>query len=165
LQTLNDTCKIKHSIGKLEDHSTLVMALSQVDIAWLQQLLHTALKNGASVRSIIHLIEDALEGGYRPRGHSAEVNDLALLIYCLGGSNLLYALNQCLNIPSLRTLRNKVSFVKINPTIGHISLNTIEKNIYDILFTPREHPIMYQIRESDWATNSDIIGMSTGEPM
>ncbi|KIK95895.1 hypothetical protein PAXRUDRAFT_139703 [Paxillus rubicundulus Ve08.2h10] len=27
------------------------------------------------------------------------------------------------------------------------------------------HPIMYQIRENDWAANSNIIGMSTGEPM
>ncbi|KIJ12686.1 hypothetical protein PAXINDRAFT_27969, partial [Paxillus involutus ATCC 200175] len=100
LQSLNDTQKITRAIGKIEDHSALVMALSQADMPWLQQLLHTALKNGSSINAIIWMIEDALERGYRPRGHSAQSNDLALLIYRLGGTNLLYALNQHLNIPS-----------------------------------------------------------------
>jgi hypothetical protein len=114
------------------------MALSQADMPWLQQLLHTALKNGSSINAIIWMIEDALERGYHPRGHSAQSNDLALLIYRLGGTNLLYALNQHLNIPSLRTLCHKMSFVKITPTIGHISVDTVKKNITDIVFVPRE---------------------------
>ncbi|KIJ08213.1 hypothetical protein PAXINDRAFT_89195 [Paxillus involutus ATCC 200175] len=84
------------------------------------------------------MLEDALERGYRPRGHSAEANDLALLIYRLGGANLLYALNQRLHIPSLRTLRNKTSFIKITPTVGRISIETVKQNIANIVLAPRE---------------------------
>ncbi|KIJ12467.1 hypothetical protein PAXINDRAFT_14668 [Paxillus involutus ATCC 200175] len=139
LQSLNDVRKIKRALGKLEDHSTLVMALAEADVPWLRKLLHTALKNGASIRAIVRLIEDALEAGYRPRGHSTEANDLALLIYRLGGANLLYALNQRLHIPSLRTLRKKMSFIKIAPTIGRISIDTVQKNIHNIIIVPFEH--------------------------
>ncbi|KIK97226.1 hypothetical protein PAXRUDRAFT_766452 [Paxillus rubicundulus Ve08.2h10] len=133
LQSLNDVQKIKRTLGKLEDHSMLVMALTKADVPWLRKLLHIALKNGASIRAIVRLIEDALEAGYRPRGHSTEANDLALLIYRLGGANLLYALNQRLHIPSLQTLRKKMLFIKIAPTIGHISIDTVQKNIHDVI--------------------------------
>ena len=124
-------------LANLEDHNSLVMALSQADIPWLRQLLKTALHNGASIRTIIRMIEDALERGYRPRGHTAEATDLALLIYRLGGRSLLFALSKHLALPSLCTLRSKMSFVKITPTIGHISVDTIKKNIRDTVAGPR----------------------------
>ena len=53
--------KLQHMLASLEDHNSLVMALSQADMPWLRQLLKTALHNGASIRTIIHMIEDALE--------------------------------------------------------------------------------------------------------
>lgn len=92
IQSLNDGRKIRRLLSELEDHSSLVMALSQSDIPWLRNLLQTALKNGASIRTILRAIEDALERGYRPRGHSQDTLDLSLLILRLGGRNLLYAL-------------------------------------------------------------------------
>jgi len=116
-------------LANLEDHNSLVMALSQANIPWLCQLLKTALHNGASICMIIWMIEDALERGYRPHGHTAEATDLALFIYWLGGRSLLFALNKRLALPSLCTLCSKMSFVKITPTIGRISIDTIKKNI------------------------------------
>ena len=129
--------KLQHMLASLEDHNSLVMALSQADMPWLRQLLKTALHNGASIRTIIHMIEDALERGYRPHGHSTEANELALLVYRLGGSNLLYTLSKRLALPSLHTLRSKMSFVKVMPTIGHISLETVKKNVQDVVIAPR----------------------------
>ncbi|KIK91424.1 hypothetical protein PAXRUDRAFT_34947 [Paxillus rubicundulus Ve08.2h10] len=82
-------------------------------------------------------LQDALERGYCPHGHSSEANDLALLIYHLGGANLLYALNQRLHIPSLRTLCNKTCFVKLTPTISHITVNTIKENLQTIMLATR----------------------------
>ncbi|KAG2129460.1 hypothetical protein DEU56DRAFT_915173 [Suillus clintonianus] len=61
LQSLNDDRKIKRLLSQLEDHTSLVMALSQCDVPWLWNLLQMALKNGASVHTILHLIEDAIE--------------------------------------------------------------------------------------------------------
>jgi len=124
-------------LANLEDHSSLVMALSQADIPWLRQLLKTALHNGASIHTIIRMIEDALGRGYRPCGHTAEVTDLALLVYRLGGSNLLYALSKRLALLSLRTLHTKMSFIKVTPTIGRISVKTVKKNTQDVVIAPR----------------------------
>ena len=126
-------------LSNLEGHNSLVMALSQANIPWLHQLLKTALHNGASVRTIICMIEDALERGYWPHGHTAEMTDLALLVYCLGGRSLLYVLSKCLALPSLCTLCTKMSFIKITATIGCISVDTVKKNIQDTIVAPCLH--------------------------
>ena len=128
--------KLKRMLANLEDHNSLVMALSQANIPWLRQLLKTALHNGASIRTIVCMIEDALERGYWPRGHTAEATDLTLLIYWLGGRSLLFALSRQLALPSLHTLHSKMSFVKITLTIGCISIDTIKKNIRDTIAGP-----------------------------
>jgi len=115
------------------------MAISQMDVPWLQQILQIQIKNGAGINTIIRRIEEALEKGYKPHGYSNDAYDLALLIYRIGGANLLYALNQRLSIPSLRTLRNHLSFITITPTIGSIVLDTITANILGVIVEPRAH--------------------------
>ncbi|KAG2131071.1 hypothetical protein DEU56DRAFT_740233 [Suillus clintonianus] len=139
LQSLNDGRKIKRLLSTLEDHTSLAMALSQCDVPWLRNLLQTALRNGTSIHTILRMIEEAIERGYRPRGHSQEAIDLAILTVRLGGRNLLYAWNQWLTLPSLRTLRNHMSFVKIIPTIGRISTMTIQENIKNLVIVPRQN--------------------------
>ncbi|KAG1764692.1 hypothetical protein EV702DRAFT_1182567 [Suillus placidus] len=63
--------------------------------------------------------------------------DLGILILRLGGRNLLYSLNQRLNLPPLRTLQRKTSFVKLHPVIGPVSGAVIERNINDVVIVPR----------------------------
>ncbi|KAG1802537.1 hypothetical protein EV424DRAFT_1474664 [Suillus variegatus] len=109
------------------------MALSQSDIPWLRNLLQTALKNGASIRTILRAIEDALERGYRPRGHSQDTLDLSLLILRLGGRNLL-------------TLHQHTSFVKIAPTVGCITQDIIQQNIGSVALTPRTQAGLKKLR-------------------
>jgi hypothetical protein len=138
MKGLNHGRKIRRLLSGLEDHSSLVIALSQCDVPWLRNLLQTALTNGASIRTILRMLEDALERGYRPRGHSKEAIDLGILILHLGGRILLYSLNQRLNLPSLRTLQRKTSFVKLHPVIGPISSAVIEHNINDVVIVPRD---------------------------
>ncbi|KIJ57601.1 hypothetical protein HYDPIDRAFT_171623, partial [Hydnomerulius pinastri MD-312] len=94
MQSLNDGRTIARKLTTIDSHSALLMAVSQSDIPWLRHLLQTLLKNGASVNAILRRIEEALEHGYKPRGYSNEAYDLALLVYRIGGANLLYALNQ-----------------------------------------------------------------------
>ena len=70
------------------------MAISQTDVPWLQRLLQVQLRNGAGINTIIRHIEEAIEQGYKPRGYSNDAYDLALLIYRIGGANLLYAIDE-----------------------------------------------------------------------
>ncbi|KIN93973.1 hypothetical protein M404DRAFT_97578, partial [Pisolithus tinctorius Marx 270] len=100
IQSLNDGHVIAHKLGTIEAHSTLVMALSQSDLPWLWQLLTTLLNNGAGINTILRKIEEAIEHGYKPCNYSSDAYDLALLVYHLGGANLLYALNHCLGLLS-----------------------------------------------------------------
>ena len=113
------------------------MALSQSDAPWLRHILHTLLKNGASIHTVLHRIEEAITNGYNPHScHQAEF-DLTLLVYHVGGTNLLTALNQRLCLPAVHTVRQNTLSVKITPTIGTITSETISQNIHSVVIAPR----------------------------
>ncbi|KIJ09004.1 hypothetical protein PAXINDRAFT_88080 [Paxillus involutus ATCC 200175] len=112
------------------------MALSQCDAPWLQHILHTLLKNGASIQTILHRIEDAVVNGYNPHSYNQAEFDLALLVYRVGGANLLTALNQRLCLPAVRTVRNNTLSIKITPTIGSITSETTAQNIRSVIIEP-----------------------------
>ncbi|KAG9309942.1 hypothetical protein JVU11DRAFT_9974 [Chiua virens] len=139
LKSLNDARSISNKLSTINSHSALLMAISQTDVPWLQRILQIQIKNGAGINTIIRRIEEALEKGYKPRGYSNDAYDLVLLVYRIGGANLLYALNRRMSIPSLRTLRTRLSFVTIAPTIGPIVLDTISANILNVIVGPRAH--------------------------
>ena len=102
----------------LNIHSGIVMALSQNDAPWLWHILQTLHKNGASIHTILCRIEEAVTNGYKPRGYDQDESDLALLIYRVGGTNLLTALGQRLCLPSVHTVRHNTSSIQMTPTIG-----------------------------------------------
>ncbi|KAF9229767.1 hypothetical protein BS17DRAFT_826064 [Gyrodon lividus] len=110
------------------------MALSQCDALWL--ILHMLLKNGASIQTILCQIEDTVMNGYNPHSYNQAEFDLVLLVYCVRGANLLTALNQCLCLPAVHTVRNNTLSVKIAPTIGSITSETIAQNICSIIIEP-----------------------------
>ena len=113
------------------------MALFQSNMLWLRQLLSTLLNSGAGINTILHKIEEAIEHGYKPRNYGEDAYDLALLVYRLGGANLLYALNQRLALPSLHSvIRNHFSLVTITPTIGPITPDVIAANIRGVIVEP-----------------------------
>ncbi|KAG6380409.1 hypothetical protein JVT61DRAFT_8532 [Boletus reticuloceps] len=94
LKSLNDGRSISNKLNTISNHSVLLMAMSQMDVPWLQCLLQAQIKNGVGVNTIICCVEEAIEQGYKPCGYSDDAYDLVLLIYRIGGANLLYALNQ-----------------------------------------------------------------------
>jgi hypothetical protein len=105
------------------------MVISKHDIPRLQQVIKIVLDNGASIHEVINKLEDALKGVYRPRGFSSSDIDIATLVYCLGGCQLLYALNHHVGIPSIRTLRAQSTFTTITPTLGPIHNEQLDENI------------------------------------
>ncbi|KIK32417.1 hypothetical protein CY34DRAFT_55944, partial [Suillus luteus UH-Slu-Lm8-n1] len=134
---LNDSRKYMHALTQLDDYQRLVMAISEKDIPRLQQIVNVALRNGASIREIVNKLEDALEGAYRPRGYGASDLDIATLVLRLGGSQLLFALNHSLGLPSIRTLRTRSTFTKLTPTIGPIRNEQLDENIRSVVLKSR----------------------------
>ncbi|KAF8835723.1 hypothetical protein BDN67DRAFT_1015278 [Paxillus ammoniavirescens] len=96
------------------------MALSQSDAPWLRHILQTLHKNGASIHMILRCIEDTVANGYKLHSYNKDECDLSILIYCIGGVNLLSALNQRLCLPSVP-----------------ITFETIAKNIRSVAIEPR----------------------------
>ncbi|KAG1842417.1 hypothetical protein F4604DRAFT_1884751 [Suillus subluteus] len=113
------------------------MAISEKDIPCIHQIVDVALHHGSSVWEIVNKLEDALEGAYAPRGYGADDFDIATLVFRLGGHQLLFALNQSLGLPSLRTLRTKSTFTSITPTIGSIRNEQFDQNIQNIVISTR----------------------------
>ncbi|KAG1862518.1 hypothetical protein DFJ58DRAFT_656796, partial [Suillus subalutaceus] len=60
---------------------------------------------------------------------------IAMLVYKLGGHQLLFALNQKLAIPSLRTLRTRSTFTVLTPTISPIHNEHFDQNIHAIVLS------------------------------
>ena len=122
------------------------MALSQNNAPWLRHILQTLHKNGASIRTILCKIEEVISNGYKPHGYDQDEADLTLLIYHVGGANLLTTLNQRLCLPSVCTIRHHTLSVQMTPTIGPISSKTIKKNIHTIAIEPHTHAAQTVLR-------------------
>jgi hypothetical protein len=135
-----------HSLTQLDDYNRLLMAISEKDIPRIHQIIDVALRHGSSVREVVNKLEDALEGAYTPRGYGADDLDIATLVFRLGGRQLLFALNQSLGLPSLRTLRSKSTFTSIVPTIGPIRNEQFDQNIQNIVISTRAHSELQSLR-------------------
>ncbi|KAJ7121422.1 hypothetical protein C8R44DRAFT_529506, partial [Mycena epipterygia] len=122
---------------KMEDFERLIMAIASNDVPSIHSIIETAMRNGASVRTMANRIYDAFEGLHQTKGFTDFERDLGILIYRLGGRSLLYAMNHALNLPSLRTICNSAKFIKITPTIGPISKDEIRTNIKNVILVPR----------------------------
>ncbi|KAJ6537906.1 hypothetical protein B0H19DRAFT_1213638 [Mycena capillaripes] len=113
------------------------MAIATNDIPRVNALLSSAIRNGASLNTIIVQILEAVQGLRSTKGFTDFEHDLSLLIYRVGGQSLLYSLNHALGLPSLRTIGNSAHFVKITPTLGPVSIQEIRENIKKVILEPR----------------------------
>ncbi|KAG2139089.1 uncharacterized protein EDB93DRAFT_1298960, partial [Suillus bovinus] len=134
LQQLNHSCNYMCSLTQLDDYNCLLMAISEKDIPRIQQI------------EVVNKLEDALVGAYTPRGYGADDLDIATLVFRLGGRQLLFALNQSLGLPSLRTLHTKSTFTSIVPTIGPIQDGQFDQNIQNIVIHTRAHSSLASLR-------------------
>ncbi|KAK6992977.1 hypothetical protein R3P38DRAFT_3078646 [Favolaschia claudopus] len=137
LQTLNLGRRLASFARKLDDFDRLLVAIAENDIPRIHAIIETARRNGASVRTMVNFLTEAVDGLRHTKGFTAFEKDLGILIYRLGGRSLLYAMNHSLNLPSLRTICNSAKFVKVTPTIGPISEYEIRRNIQNVMLVPR----------------------------
>ncbi|KAF7294037.1 hypothetical protein MKEN_01450100 [Mycena kentingensis (nom. inval.)] len=134
LKQLNVSRKLGTALRRVADGKHFVSAILNNDLPRLRQLVAVGVRRGASTNAIIRMMQSAVDGAYQPIPTiTSRTLDIALLIFRLGGWKLLYAVNQCLDIPSLRTLRNNMSFTRIMPTVGYINTDDIAHNIEEVI--------------------------------
>ncbi|KAK6987916.1 hypothetical protein R3P38DRAFT_3229768 [Favolaschia claudopus] len=140
LRSLNTARNFATAVRKLADYRRFMEAIVENNLPRLQQLISVGIRRGSSPNALIRMIQSALEGVYQPRPVSRTL-DIALLVFRLGGRKLLYAVNHGLGLPSLRTLRNHMSFTKVMPTVGMISVEDIIHNIREVVVRSATHPL------------------------
>lgn len=89
------------------------------------------------IDTMISKLSLAFQGLYRGRGYREHDFDLALLIFRIGGRQLLRVLSSEIGLPSLRRLRSTMSFVKVHPTLGRPDERTIIDNLNDVVIPTR----------------------------
>jgi len=109
------------------------MALASGNYARIDMIARTGLANGNSVSTVTNTITRAVEGLYRARGFNAYDQDLALLVYCLGGLSLLYAVSKALGLPSISSVKRNAPVTKIMPSVGHVTSSVILRNMHAVL--------------------------------
>ena len=108
------------------------MAVASGDPHGVKHLIVQALKDKVGIPELIRRVDDSIEGVYYARGYLAFDFDLALLILRLGGRKLLYGMNQCLALPSIRALRHAHQFTRIMPSFGRPTSSEIRWNLWQI---------------------------------
>lgn len=86
--------KLSNSHKQINDHQQITMLLATKDVQGLRRLLSVALRNGASLPTILNQMQCSIDGIYSPKGKFSE-RELAIgfLAKSLGGPRLLYALS------------------------------------------------------------------------
>ena len=68
----------------MSEHGRFLIALSELDVPRVRQLVATALKAGRSISYIVDKLFDAANGLYRPKGYDDKELDLSFLILKVG---------------------------------------------------------------------------------
>ena len=77
--------------------------VSSNNIPRLSTLLKVCLNSGMGVQSIIGRIGDAIQGKYSAKSYTDHDNDVALLVYRIGGPRLLHIVHTTHGLPSIST--------------------------------------------------------------
>lgn len=91
---------------KVQDYKCIMMLIASNEIAGIRRLIAASLRHGCSARSIVILIEQAIEGLYSPRGGFSDCDlNIAFLVKAIGGPCLLYALQKSHGLASDSAVR------------------------------------------------------------
>ncbi|KAJ6569180.1 hypothetical protein B0H19DRAFT_1065949 [Mycena capillaripes] len=125
---------------KNSDYSQIMFLISNNEFAGLRRTLKAALKRGASAKMILHILERALAGLYRPRGGFTKCElDISFLAKALGGPKLLYALQKSQGLASVSTVLQHQPIPQLLPSIGVPLKEEVDQNISSF-FNPEIRP-------------------------
>jgi hypothetical protein len=132
--------RVGQLLGKMSDYKQFMMAVATMDVKCLCQLVRTALNRNVSIKRIVHLMQDALDGHYHARDYDTDDTDLIALVHHLGGSKLLHAVSKATGLPSLRMLKRRRKLISIWPSIASIQGSEIDYNLASLFGSPGLQP-------------------------
>ncbi|KAK7434525.1 hypothetical protein VKT23_020133 [Stygiomarasmius scandens] len=137
LKSLNAGRRLATAAKNLSEYKSFVMALADCNVPRLDALIGACLRAKVSVRVMSLKLGQAMEKLYSPKGFTSKDMDLSLVIMRMGGRSLLYTCHEVLNLPSVSTLFENMSFVKVMSSIGGIDWESICWNINEVLLKSR----------------------------
>jgi hypothetical protein len=111
------------------DFKQIVMLLVRNNIPGLRRLLAAGLKRGASPKTLIDLLDQAVRRMYSAKNFLERDMDIAFMVKALGGPRLLYALQRAMGLPSETTLRRHCKIPTLIPSIGKPARQDVDDNI------------------------------------
>ncbi|KAI0026478.1 hypothetical protein K488DRAFT_66505, partial [Vararia minispora EC-137] len=113
----------------VELHKELMVAVSCQKVQHVDAVLRAGFRRKAGLKSILEVVKLAGAGLYRVRGHTAEEELHALLLYRLGGARVLNVAHQVSGMLSTSTIRHHISLVSVIPSAAHPTHAEVEANV------------------------------------
>ncbi|KAJ7032090.1 hypothetical protein C8F04DRAFT_1185331 [Mycena alexandri] len=120
----------KRHVSQITDFKRIIGLIASEEFAGLRRLLEQALSQGSTPKMILAILERAIRKVYRVRGgFNKRELDISFLVKAIGGPKLLYALQKCLGLASVSTIRRHYKVPKLVASIGTPTKEDIHSNI------------------------------------
>ncbi|KZS97047.1 hypothetical protein SISNIDRAFT_406124, partial [Sistotremastrum niveocremeum HHB9708] len=128
LASLNKARAFLCSATNVDAYKRFVIAVGRGDVPRLNALVSTALRNRASITTILERIKLAVNDQYHAKGYTDDDYELEYLCLTLGGRPLAELAHRTLGLPSLTTAKRHVASKAIRaspstPTLAEMSEN------------------------------------------
>ncbi|KAI0258117.1 hypothetical protein BC834DRAFT_836446, partial [Gloeopeniophorella convolvens] len=144
---LNDARKLVGLEGVLDTQKKVLLAVSSQSIPRIDRVLRVGFNRGASMQSILLMVQKAADGVYRPKGFDERDNLLASLFLRYGGARLANMTARVFGTPAASTIRKRTNIPILAPSPSMPTLSEVTQNIraaleaiVDILAGPSEGP-------------------------
>ena len=149
LRRFNDAQKLAGKAVALDNFKRWVMTVGSGKVEWVDRLARINLTRKGGIQHLLDLYDHAARQVYHPRNYTGEDNLHGLLLWWLGGAQVVGIAHHALNLPSLDTLCcctliPRLLISSLSPTRLEVEMN-IDSNfesIYDLL---QDHHIIHQI--------------------
>jgi hypothetical protein len=123
--------------AKINIHNQLLVLLSTHHLPRLHSIIATALRQNLGIQALSDRCINVIGGAYRStRRFLPWEYDLGLLALRLSGSTFVYALNHCIGLPSVRTIKKSCAPTKVLTCLSLPDAPTIIKNIQNVVLVP-----------------------------
>ncbi|TEB21892.1 hypothetical protein FA13DRAFT_1642094 [Coprinellus micaceus] len=144
-QALNNTRTILRKSTALSDANCLIVAIGSEDVARIDQVISTALRQKRSIIGILEQVMQAARGAYKVKSFTNQERLLARLLWRIGGDRVGHIMYRAMGLPSVSTVRNGSAQAPIipcagKPTAALIARNTMSslENVVELLLTQKD---------------------------
>ncbi|KAF8890598.1 hypothetical protein BD779DRAFT_1702573 [Infundibulicybe gibba] len=128
-EKLTRAAKLLTRVGALDEHKRFIMAVGDGRVDRVDALIQAASKQKLGIRGMLHLLDRAMKGAYRPKNYTEEEKLRGILFLRLGGARVAELAHRSLGAPGVSTLRRYSSFTPFRPSASFPSTEDIGHNI------------------------------------